>query len=220
MAPQTLAKNGFIATDAVLKSLARDYVAGANAAEDVKGTYLRVLVAHSQRETASLARKRVTQADALGAVAAAHGAMYAVILDAVTTPEIAADDSLPAEERQQRARERNRRTTFARTAKSTLTSFIKAGGRLVALEPATVSKEQLRSYSSVAREGPQTVADQVAATESRLEKLIAALKAENPEAAQEAVQSLQMKLQAIVTPPKRMGSRKLKDMTLTAHAAH
>lgn len=215
----TLQKTGFIANDATLKTLAKDYVTGTDAADAVKGVYLKVLVAHSKREAETLAHKRLTQSDALGAVSAAHALMYTIILDAVVTPDVAPDDSVDKDERTRRTTERNRRTTFARTAKATLLGYIKAGGRLAALDPASTTKEQLRSFARAAREGPKGVADQIAAAEGRLEKLVALLKEEDAGAAQEAVQSLAMKLQAIVTPPKRIGSRKMKNITLHAEGA-
>lgn len=221
MALSTLAKSGFIANEAVLKTLAKDYVTGADAVSEVNGTFLKILVAHSQREAATLAHKRITQADALGAVAAAHGTMYAIIKDAVTTPDIAADDSLDKGERTRRAKERNRRTGFARSAKSTLLGFIRAGGRLVGLEPATVTKEQLRSFAQAARQGPKGIADQIEAAKSRLAKLVDLQKQEDPEAAQSSVQDVSMTLQSVVTPPKPItGRRRVKDLTLQAEARH
>lgn len=219
MAPQTLAKSGYIASDATLKTLAQNYVSGSDAADEVRGVYLKVLVAHSLREAQNLSNKRITQADAQGAVAAAHALLYAIILDAVTTPDVAADDGVDKDERRRRSKERNRRTTFARTAKSTLLGFVKAGGRLATLEPATVTKEQLRTFAQQARQGPKAVVDQIKAARSRLEKLLATLKETDPEAAQEEVDTTGTTLQAIVTPPKPMrGTRRLKDVTLRAAA--
>lgn len=219
MAPQTLAKTGYIASEATLKTLAQQYVTGADAADEVRGVYLKVLVAHSLREASNLSRKRLTQADAQGSVAAAHALLYAIVVDAVTTPDIAADDSLEKEERSRRSRERNRRTTFARTSKSTLLAFVKAGGRLVTLDPATVTKEQLRTVAQQARQGPKAIVDQLKAARDRVAKLLATLKEEDPDAAQEEVDNFNHELQAVVTPPKPMkGTRKLKDVTLQAAA--
>jgi hypothetical protein len=218
MAPSTLAKTGYIASDATLKTLAERYVTGADAADEVRGVYLKVLVAHSLREAQNLTHKRITMPDAIGAVTAANALLYSVILDAVTTPELAADDSLDKDERSRRARERNRRTTFARTAKSTLLSFVKAGGRLVTLDPTTVTKESLRTFVQQARQGPG-IPDQIKAARARLEKLVAQLKETDADAAQEAVDATGTALQAVVTPPKPMrGTRRVKDVTL--HAAH
>lgn len=219
MAPSTLAKTGYIASDATLKTLAQQYVTGADAADEVRGVYLKVLVAHALREAQNLSHKRITMPDAIGAVTAAHSLLYAVILDAVTTADVAADDSLDKDERSRRARERNRRTTFARTAKSTLLSFVKAGGRLVTLDPASVTKEFLRTFTQQARQGPKTLPDQIKAARARLGKLVAALKEQDADAAQEEVDTTSTTLQAVVTPPKQMrGTRRLKDVTLQAAA--
>lgn len=219
MSPQTLAKAGFIASEQVLKTLAERYVTGADATNEVNGVFLKILIAHSQREAATLAHKRITMADALGSVTAAFAQLYATIVDAVTTPDVAADDSLDKDEKRRRAKERNRRTNFARSAKSTLVGYVKAGGRLVALDPATTTKEQLRSFAQAARQGPRAVADQVKALQARLVKLVGVLKETDPDAAQEVVDAAQSDLQAAVTPPKRMtGTRKVKDMTLHAGA--
>jgi hypothetical protein len=210
-------QKGYLATDTQVATLARDYVTNANGAEQARGTYLRILVAHSLRELSKSSSKRVTTAEALGAVETAHAHLYAVVVEATLTPDVAPDPEASDEERKRRTQERNRRTTFARTSKSALVGFIKAGGRLVTLTPEDVTRDALTHFARAAREGPATLPDKVRATADRLGTLLKQLAEEDPEAARELVDALSTDMQVIVSPPKRMtGTRKVGNITLTA----
>lgn len=214
-----MAQKAYLATDAQVASLAKQYVTNADGAEQARGTYLRILVAHSLRELQKGAHKRHTAAESLGAVEAAHAHLYGVVVEAVLTPDVAPNPEASKEERARRTLERNRRTTFARSSKADLTGFVKAGGRLSTLTPESVTRDALRRVVRAAREGPAALPDRVKATVERLEGLVKQLAQEDLEAAREIVDGLKMELRAIVTPPKRMrGTRKVGDITL--HAEH
>lgn len=164
-------KTGFLLSDAALVVLVRDYAASVERAGRVRGTYLSVLVAHSKRELGSA--RRATTEQAIEAVEKINAHFYPIILEAVVTPEIVITDDLPEEEKINRSKERTRRATFARTAKSTLLSAIKAGARLATMDPAKVSKASLQQYyAQQAREGPATPEERVKRTEERAEQLI------------------------------------------------
>lgn len=210
---------GYLATDAQVASLAKDYVTHADGSEQARGTYLRILVAHAQRELSKSDHKRHSAAESLGAIETAHAHLYGVVLEAITTPDIALVSDASDVERKRRAQERNRRSTFARSSKSALAGFVKAGGRLASLIPDDVTRDQLTKFTREAREGPVALPDRVETTAKRLETLVKQLMAEDPDAAKTAVEALSWDLQAIVTPPKQMrGTRKVGEMTLRAEA--
>lgn len=211
-------KTGFLVTDLVLAAMARDYVASADRVGRLRGSYLSVLVAHSKRE---LKARKYTQEQAVEAIEKVHAHFYEVILGAVVTPEIEITEELSKEESLLRSRERTRRATFARTAKSTLLSAIKAGARLSSLDPAKVTKASLQAVYAQAREGPKTFEEKVARVENRLEELVKQLAEEDRDAAEQLVEELQVRLEAIFQEPKKAvqmkGKRKVGELTLHAH---
>lgn len=216
-----LKKAGFIVSDATLASMARDFVEGVRRADAVRGTYLPVLVAHSKRELGS--RRLVTPDQALAAITKVHDHMYAVIKEAVFTPDVAAEEGLPDDERRRRALERNRRTTFARTALATLTKAVESGAKLQSLDPASVTKESLRQYYAKPREGPVSIEDRIQRTETRLEELLREVASEDPATAQQLLADVQAKLEQVLEPapaaPVRQmrGRRQVGEITLHPH---
>ena len=191
-----LVRSGYLVTDATLADMARDYVEGTARADRVRGGYLRILVAHAQRHSGDA--KRLTGEAALNAVEEVHAHLYAVILRAITTPDIAPEEDLATEERARRAKERNRRSTFARTAKTTLTQFIKAGGRLTTLDPKTVTKDSLQAVYASERTTESNLTRRIEQAEERMEALVKRLAAEDAKAAIKLVDSLQVKLAGAV----------------------
>lgn len=234
-------KKGFLLTDAALAILARDYAASVERSGRLRGTYLSVLVAHSKRE---LKARRATAEQAIEAVERVNEHFYPIILEAVITPEIAITDDLSEEEKLKRSKERTRRATFARTAKSTLVSAIKHGARLSAMDPAKVTKASLQEYYAQAREGPDAVEERIQRTEGRLEDLLSQLPVEervqrtearlealvkdlaeeDPAVAQRFVEELQERLESVLeeskpeVPVRQMkGRRRVGELTLHPH---
>ena len=234
-------KTGYIVTDAYIALLAKDYSDSVDRANRVRGSYLSILVAHSKRELTS---RKHTVEQALEVVEAVHAHFYEVILNAVVTPDIEISDGLSEEEKVRRSKERTRRATFARSAKSTLTSAVKAGARLSTLDPAKVTKASLQEMYVRQREGPETVEeriertearlaemyaqseeitveDRIERTESQLEDLIKQLAQEDLAAAKQLVEELQSRLESAVGPMKparhMKGKRKVGELTLHAH---
>lgn len=210
-------KTNYLATDAQVASLAKDYVQNASGVESARGTYLKIHLAHALQEIAKGTAKRHTAAETLAAVETTHARLYAVVLEAVTTPDIAKAEDLSPEESRRRAQERNRRSAFARSSRSELANFIKLGGRLLTLTPETVTRDALRQFIRTARAGPASIHDRLEAAVKRTETILREMTEEDADAARNALDDLQHRLQAVVTPPKRMtGRRKVGNITLTA----
>ena len=102
-------------------------------------TYLRILIQAAQATLEG--RKGLDEKVQLSALAAVHERFYAIVLDA-------AQPFVPKTQKD-RAVELHRRVNFARTAVSALRGHVRAGGDLVALNPAKTTKRNLKS-----REGP------------------------------------------------------------------
>jgi hypothetical protein len=209
-------KTGFIVTDIFVASLAKDYVASTERAGRLRGSYLSILVAHSKRE---LKARKYTMEQAIAAVEQVHEHFYEIILGAVVTPDIEITEGLNEEEKVRRSKERTRRATFARTAKSTLLSAIKAGARLSAMDPAKVTKASLQQQYARAREGPGTVEEKTQRTEERLEELVKQWAQDDLPAARAFVAELQERLEGLLEeiPPARQMKERRKVGELTLH---
>lgn len=213
--PYNLLNDGYLVSDEIVTKMARDYSDAQFASSNVRGAYLRVLVAHS-KEALGNARRPTTE-QALKAVADTHTRLYAVVLAAITTPDVEADEKLSADERRARALERNRRSTFARSAKSTLTTYIRGGGKLQLLVPEEVTKEALRRESEpVERDkNPATRAEKL---EAQLEAAVKEMAAMDRDDAQAFVEEMHEKLLQLVAKP--LTQRPMKRGELTFHPAH
>lgn len=154
---QTIERAHFVATDAQVEQLASARWTLAAQEEGLNGTYLRVLVVGCQSELGTKRRGRPSSTSQLAVVDKIHIRFYAAVLRGITTPDIVADDTQEPAERSRRALERNRRSTFARSAKTTLVNFVRAGGDIRTLDPPTVSKAQLRAAGE-----PPPLVDRVA----------------------------------------------------------
>lgn len=212
------ATTNFLFDDNAVAALARDYVSGVSRTDGVRGTYLRVLVAHAQKE---LTISRVSLPATIAAIERADAHLYAVIKETVTTPEIAEADGLEATEAHRRALERNRRSNFARSAKATLVYWANAGGKLRSIEASTITKDQLRA---VHRDGiPARSLDMRATrTEARVERIVRELAADNMDKARDFITALYTKLTDIVTlpPVKQRQMREINLRPTTQPAAH
>lgn len=210
-----IAKHGYLVNEAALTDLARRYADGIEASDGARATYLQVLVAHTKQELGKA--KNPTQPQQLSAIDETHGKLYAIVLDAITTTDLAPDDDLPKEESKRRSRERNRRSTFARTSKSALRRWVEAGGKLSSLEPATVTKESLRTPRAAVQMDVDAV---IARAQETLERALKVVVVQDADAAQELVNDIQQRLQAVVTPPKPLTAtrQRVGSLTLTPHS--
>lgn len=124
----TIIANQYIVTDTQqVADLARYHVLAINRADSASGTYLAVLIAALQNR---LRNVRIKPADALEEL---HAQYYESVIDGILSTGC---DNETA----------TRRAVFARTSKSTLLSFLNAGGDWRELEPGKTSKQWLRAW--------------------------------------------------------------------------
>lgn len=168
-----LEANGFKANEQQVEALAHECYTGQARTARADGTYLKILVAGCQLATGPKpARRRQPETDAqLAVIGSIHDAYYLAVMRGITTQDITHDDSLPANERQARSLERNRRSAFARTAKSTLVGFVRAGFDLRDLVVETVTKNALREATATALSPPH----RQNAVSNAYDKLVSAL---------------------------------------------
>lgn len=210
-------RNEYLISDAAIATLAKEYVTGIASIEKVRGNYLRALVAHSQ--AACFGTKRLTTEKTLDLVQKVHERLYGIVLSAITTADIAPDAEAPAEEQHRRALERNRRSNFARSAKSTLDAWIQFGGKLKDLRPEDVTKEGLRRGSGESdRSSPDRLVRSTDRTLRRLEKLVTELVAVDRDAASRVYEELIEKLGPLVAKP--LTRRAMKRGEVTLHPTH
>jgi hypothetical protein len=158
------------------------------------GTYLRALITAMQAKLGPRRGKRPAtnvQIEALESIAVPF---YAAVMRGVMTPEIAIDGTLEAAELRKRTAERNRRATFARTAKSTLVQWVMEGGDARAIDVPTVTKGELRASVAAARtDRGETAASRV---ERAQHAILTAVAREGPEEQREHLERVIAALQA------------------------
>lgn len=138
-------KNRYVMTDAQVEAFSRDMATAAESVHTGRTTYLRVLVAGCQVVLGKVKRgKSLSASTQLDVLADVSGRYYAAVLRGITTPELMPIEGLEQVEATRRSIERNKRSTFARTAKSTLVGWINSGGDLRVLDVETVTRDPLR----------------------------------------------------------------------------
>lgn len=131
-----------------IRVLAKRTVDGRKEVSTARGAYFRALIETAQFELGG----KTDQAGQLAALKAVHRRFYPVVLDAVTTADIAHVDKAPKAERRRRALERNRRSNFARSAYGTIKRWLRAPGNdLMKLDSQKVTKSQLVEESPPTR---------------------------------------------------------------------
>lgn len=189
----------YVATDAQVEALAHEMYTTNTRVQRIDGAYLRVLLVGCQAQLGAAVSKRRKSAGDIDAqmtvLNATHDRFYAAVLRGVTTPDIAADAALEPDERQRRSLERNRRSIFARTAKSTLAAYVRAGGDLRSVEADKATKASLRAFVRPASTSP---ADAVTRTHTAFIKAITQRCADNPDEAREMIERTLTELRAIL----------------------
>lgn len=203
--------------DKQVEALASERTRCAGVVSGFDGVYLKALVAGTQARLVKAGKRpeTVTQLAALDLVAVPF---YAAVLRGVVTDEIALGADLEAAEAQRRTRERNRRATFARSAKSTLVAWVKAGGDVRALAAATVGKSELRIATVKAQAAREPAGAQI---ERAQRAILAAAAREGPEEARAylgaAIEALQDALDRL--PGKKPGDGMLRARVIPARMA-
>jgi hypothetical protein len=197
-------KAHFTVTEQDIELLAQTRVTSDEATKRMDGTYLRILVATMQgdKEIGLWGRGKRALAPAdieahRAKLADIHAKFYPAVLRGVTTADVADKDGLAPEDRRERARVRNSRATFARSAASTLQAFIKLGGDVRKLDPKTMKKMDLQRFIIEHRE-PTAPAAQLESTANRLIKDAADLLAADPDAGRVQVEHAIAALQALL----------------------
>jgi len=192
---QTIKRAHYVATEAQVETLAAAHWNVAIQLEGSNSTYLRVVLVGAQAE---LGKKRGRQPSAqsqLAVLEKVHERFYAAVLRGVTTPDIAKEEGLEATESSRRALERNRRSTFARSSKTALANYAKAGGDLRGLVPDEVTKASLRAAIEPPPPEDRT-ARQLAAAQGSILRAVARRARGDPDGARGMLEAVVTKLQA------------------------
>lgn len=186
----------YAATEPQVEALAHHRWSAGIQTLSIDGTYLRVLIAACQRKLGPKGRKRPAIAAQLQAVEEINAKFYAAVLRGITTADVAPDPSAPADEQSRRSVERNRRSTFARTAKATLVAFVNAGGDIRGLDVRTATKSALRAYTAGKTPADAKAGEAIAKAQDTVLRLIREEAGTNPDAARE---HLGVMLEALMT---------------------
>lgn len=142
---ETIALAGYDATEEQVEMLARANISAIKTNDQISGSYFRILLTASHN--ALRPKHQGKRVDVLEIVSATEAPLYAAVLRGITTSDVAPDPTQVPAERQRRALERNRRSAFARSAKSIIVNFIKAGGDLRKVDVEDTSKDRMRQMS-------------------------------------------------------------------------
>jgi hypothetical protein len=194
-------KARYSATEHEVEQLAAAHFSASDVAKRIDNAYLRILINALQAKFPITDRKRRLSADERQRHAAfiteTHSRFYAAVLRGVTTPDVADDATLTADERRARAGIRNGRAGYARTAASTIQVFIKAGGDVRTLDVMTVTKTALRAFA-VEHAERRPVMEVIMTTLHRVELQVSGLIEEDPDQARAAVEECMARLQRIL----------------------
>lgn len=195
-------KAHYMASEHDVEMLSAAHLSCSEATQRVDGSYLRILIAAVQARFGASGRGRRKAADGdLGAhstyLASVHTRLYPFVLRGITTPDVADDEALSVEDRRARGLTRSSRAGFARSAASTLQTFVRAGGDIRGLDVETATKSALRAWAKA--QGPgKPYAEVFQAAFKRVEREASALAADDPDAARVAIEDCMTRLQAIL----------------------
>lgn len=189
----------YAATVAQVESLAHERYTSNVAVLNADGTYLRIALVDAQ---SNLGRPRgrgaAPNAEAqLTVLTKTHEKFYPAVLKGVTTDDIAVENGLDPKEQSRRALERNSRSAFARSAMSTLTAYVRAGGDLRTLDAETVTKASLRA-ATAPTEPTDKVARQVQRASGMLLRAVTRRAREHPDEAREEIGAVMDELQRVL----------------------
>lgn len=191
-----LERNHYVATAAQVETLAANHYTHDAGLVSTSGTYLRVLVAAVQAQIGSGKRGKPDQ---LAVIERVDAMLYPAVLRGIVTPDCAPANGTPldAAEATRRSLERNRRASFARSAKSTLVAFTRAGGDIRRLDVHTVSKGQLRKATAPA-ESQNPLERRIDRAHGVIERSIVAMARGDPHAARDALSKLMDDLRKVL----------------------
>lgn len=154
----------YIASDADIRQLATDSLQARSSLDKTRSTYLRALIGTTQAE---VRETKAPMDEQLSIARRVHRRFFEIVKATVMK------DVKPAH----RSREQQRRTGFARSASSTLNSWLKVAGHdLMKLKPEEVTKGFLAKQAAPRNPHMPTEARTRAKTHRYLEGLIASVK--------------------------------------------
>lgn len=189
---QTIAAANFVADAKQVEALAHEHYTANAGMRSADGTYLKVVIVACQRDLGvrPKGRARVDSKAQLSVLENVHAPFYEAVLRGVTTSDIAADTGLDKDESARRAVERNRRSTFARSSKSTLVSYINAGGDLRTIDAVTTSKVQLRNFIDQGRSAADIVERTLLRSQRAILRIVSREAEEAPDAARTRLEGI------------------------------
>lgn len=165
---EDLTRNGFLANEDQIEALARYNLQNVAGGEKVRGVYLKTLIVAVQAEITGM----LVEAEPAEVLDKVHKKFYAAVMRAVPK-DLQDNPKLPREERRARAKNRNRSGNFARSAKSTVLSFIKADGDIMQLNAANITKMELAAFATAMKTPARvSLADRTESAVLRAEELL------------------------------------------------
>lgn len=192
----TIIAHHYVATAAQVELLAHERYTNNTAVLQSDETYLRVTLQGCLARLGK-SRRKANEQDQLTVLEDVNKPFYEAVLRGVTTPDVAPDDSVDDEERARRTQARNSRSGFARSSKSTLKTFIEAGGDLRSLDVLSVTKRQIREAFKPP-EPTDKVARQIQRAEAALMRALTRQARASPETAEASAQALIAALEAAI----------------------
>lgn len=172
-----IAKAGYLATPAQVAELAGLIFTGKRGGN----AYLGVVLAYVK--DALPKRAKPNKRAALKALDKVHRELYPSVLKGIVNGATDITDKV-----------KNARATFARTAASTVRGFIRAGGDLRKLDPATVTKTSMRMHGRKVPAGTRTERA-VSKAADTVERTLLALAHKDPGEAHDRIEKLQSTLE-------------------------
>lgn len=145
-------KNLYVMTEQQIELLASERTRSASEIGTADGTYLRALIVAVQSKLGVRRGKRPATDTQISVLDERQAVFYAAVLRGVTTDDITIEANTEHAEAAKRNRERHRRATFARSAKSTIATWVRAGGDIRAIDATSVTKTELRTSVAAAND--------------------------------------------------------------------
>ena len=194
---QRIAHSLYVANEQQVEAMAHERYTSDTTTRNTDETYLRVVIAEMQSKLGRRTRGRPNATAQAQVLTTAHDRYYPHILKGVTTPDIAVEADLPPPEQQRRALERNRRSNFARTVKSTILAYLNRGGDVRGLEVSQVTKSTLRAAGKPPEPGNK-VERQIFRAKGLLLRALARQVRNNEELARTSIEATIAELEAML----------------------
>lgn len=201
---EKIEKAHYVASEQDVELLAAAHLACDEATKRTDGAYLRILIAGLQAQFGRPTRgkrKELNKADLdtqSTFLADLHGKLYQAVLRGVATNEVAVNpERVKPDEQRRRVALINARANFARSAASTIQSYIRAGGDIRTLVVETVTKSGLRTWVRASQGAPPSVG-KIESALHRIELQARAMMADNPDEARELVEECVRRLQSLL----------------------